>query len=60
MSIKVINEVKTYDEPEKPNIRVLSHWCHNDRVVLEIGEYSVTVVARDIKAAVANATNSPL
>jgi len=58
MSIKVTNEVPTYDEPAKPSIRVHSHWCHSDRVVIEIGEFKVTIIAADIKAAVDNATNT--
>ena len=58
MSIKVTNEVQTYDEPAKPSIRVHSHWCHRDRVVIEIGDHKVTVIGADIKAAVDNATNT--
>jgi hypothetical protein len=58
MSIKVTNEVQTYDEPAKPSIRVHSHWSQRDRVMIEIGEYVVTVIAADIRAAVDNATNT--
>lgn len=58
MSIKVTNEIPTYDEPQRPSIRVHSHWCHRDRVVLEVEGESVTVVAADLHAAVNNATNT--
>jgi len=58
MSIKVTNEVPTYDEPAKPAIRIHSHWCHHDRVVIEIGDYKVTAVSADLKAAIGNATNT--
>lgn len=57
MSIKVTNEVTTYDTPAKPNIRVHSHWCLRDRVEIEIGDQRVTVIAADLKAALTNATN---
>ena len=58
MSITVTNEVTTYNTPAKPNIRVHSHWCLMDRVVIEIGDQRVTVIASDLKAAVNNATNT--
>jgi hypothetical protein len=58
MSIKVTNEVQTYDEPAKPSIRVHSHWNQRDRVVIEIVDFRVTVLAADIMAAVDNATNT--
>jgi hypothetical protein len=57
MSIKVTSEVTTYDEPIKTSIRVLSHWCHHDRVIIEVGDCKATVLAADLKAAVDNATN---
>jgi hypothetical protein len=58
MSIKVTNEVQTYDEPAKPSIRVHSHWNQQDRVVIEVMDFRVTVLAADIRAAVDNATNT--
>ena len=56
--IKVTCEVKTYDEPAKPDIRVHSHWNESSKIVLEIGEQKITVVARDLIAAVNNCANS--
>jgi hypothetical protein len=50
--------VQTYDEPAKPSIRVHSHWNQRDRVVIEIVDFRVTVLAADIMAAVDNATNT--
>jgi hypothetical protein len=58
MSIKVTNEVKTYDEPAKPSIRVHSHWNQRDRVVIEIVGSQATVLAADIRAAIDNATHT--
>lgn len=57
MSIKVTNEVPTYDEPAKKNVLVSSHWNYSDRVVLEVGNQKVTVIAADLEAAIRNATN---
>jgi hypothetical protein len=57
MSILVTNEVPTYDEPPKPTVRVSSHWNYSDRVVLEVGDQKVTVLAADLEAAIRNATN---
>jgi len=58
MSIKVTSVVPSYDEPRcLPDILVHSHWCHRDRVVIQIGEVKITVIASDIKAAIDNATN---
>lgn len=57
MSIKVTNEIPTYNEPARPGIKVHSHWCFSDRVVLEIEDHKVTIVKADIIAAVNNATN---
>lgn len=57
MSIKITNEVQSYDDPARPGIRVHSHWCYHDRVVIEVGGVKVTVIGADIKAAVDNAMN---
>ncbi len=56
--IKVTSQVESYDEPRKPSIKVHSHWVDSDRVVLEIEGITVTVIARDLKAAIDNATNT--
>jgi hypothetical protein len=63
--IKVSNELTVYEEDGKdtamidgPKIRVLSHWNDPDRVVLVIGEKKLTVIARDLEAAITNATNT--
>jgi hypothetical protein len=55
--LKVTNEVSTYDEPAKPDIRVHSHWAMSDRVVIEIEGKTVTVIADDMIRAINNATN---
>lgn len=56
--IKVTNEISTYDEPATQSVRVHSHWNDSDRVVLELGGQKVTVLARELKAATDNATNT--
>ena len=56
--IKVTNEVSTYDDPAKASIRVYSHWNDSDRVVIEINDYKVTVLAEEMKAAIDNAVNT--
>ena len=56
--INVSNEVITYNEPAKPNIRVHSDWCRSDRIKLQIGDYTVTVIASDLRKAIDNAINT--
>ena len=63
--IKVTNEIKIYeiDDQELKSISnaqpliVKSHWNNDNVVVLEIGGVKYTVVAKDLKAAIDNATN---
>jgi hypothetical protein len=59
--IKVKNEVKSYDDnldahPEP--LVVENHWNSDSMVVLYIGYQKVTVSARDLEAAIKNATNT--
>jgi len=63
--IKVENEIKIYEVDGKdsiaidgPVLRVQSHWNERDKVVLIIDGKKLTVVARDLDAAIANAANS--
>lgn len=62
--LKVSNEVTIYETDGKeckecplPTMRVSSHWNRDSMVVLEVGDQRVTVSARDIHAAIMNATN---
>lgn len=57
MSIKVTNEVPTYDTPANTSVKVLSNWCMHDRVVIKINDESRVVIGRDIIAAIENAMN---
>ena len=56
--IKVTCEIENYDEPAKPSIRVHNHWNNERMVVIEIGAEKVTVLAKDLKAACDNCTNT--
>ena len=58
MKNKVTVEVETYDDdkPVTKPIKVHGHWNWHDRVVLEIGNEKVTVLARSLKAAIDSAT----
>jgi hypothetical protein len=62
--IKVRNEVTVYEIDGKetsvpsPVIVVCSHWNRDSLVVLESDGMRLTVSARDLLEAVANATNS--
>ena len=63
--IKVRNEVTVYETNgketqglERPILIVSSHWNWDDRVDLTIGGDRITVLARDLEAAVKNATNT--
>jgi hypothetical protein len=62
MSIKVINEVKTYDIPNTntntPSLKVCSDWTDNRRVVLTFNEKSITVYTDDLRKAIQNASNT--
>lgn len=62
--IKVRNEVTIYEKEGKdatgcplPTIEVVSHWNRDSLVVLIIDGARVTVSARDLQAAIVNATN---
>lgn len=39
-------------------VHVLSHWNYSNRVILGIGSYKLTVLAKDLEAAIANARNN--
>lgn len=63
--IKVQSEVPIYEinGEEIPlnknkSLTICSHWNQESKVVLVIGRRRYTVVASDLQAAVANATNS--
>lgn len=57
--IKVTNELPTYDEPAKTDVRVHSHWNEPSKVVIEFnGGEKRTVVASELIAAIKNATNT--
>lgn len=62
--IKVSNEITIYEiNGEKttivpmPMMSVLSHWNQDSLVVLDVADRKVTVSARDLRAAIDNATN---
>ena len=63
--IKVRNEVAVIETNgketqglERPLLIVASHWNWDDRVELTVGGDRITVLARDLIAAVNNATNT--
>lgn len=68
--IDVINKVRAYEvdgedctrgKDARPEICVVSHWNDPDMVIIQWHDGSgktVTVSARDLKAAIANATNT--
>jgi len=63
--IKVTNEVKVHDsegktlEPPYLSIQICSHWNRNEMVVLVTPDGAkLTVFARDLEAAIKNATNN--
>jgi len=62
--IKVSNEVTIYEVDGQatggipmPTMTVASHWNRDSLVVLHVNGKRVTVAARDLQAAVNNATN---
>ena len=61
--IKVINEVSIHEIDGKetsvptPVLTVLSHWNHDSLVVLHTDGKKITVSARELQAAITNATN---
>ena len=57
MSIKVTNEVPTYDDSKEKTIHVRSHNIDRDRVWVTIGDNEAVVIAADLEAAIRNATN---
>lgn len=63
--LKVINEITIYETNGKESsglplttLLVVSHWLRDSLVVLEIAGQRVTVSARDLQAAIVNATNT--
>lgn len=55
--ISVSNEVQSREDKHNTPVRVHSHWNDPNLVVLIIGDEKRTVSAKDIIAAVNNATN---
>lgn len=56
--VKVTCEVRTYDEPAKPDIKVHSHWNDSGKIVIEIGDETITVVSNDLITAIKNCSNT--
>ena len=59
--IKVKSEVKLYDENVEVQEEVLavsSHWNQNELIGLDIGGRVLYVAAKDLEAAIRNATNT--
>lgn len=62
--IKVMSEVTIYQQNgkdtivERPVVQVKSHWNKPDFVDIKINDVEVTVLARDLKSAIDNATNT--
>jgi len=56
--IKIYEKNGTETEGLKyPELFVLNHWNLNSMVVLEFGKDKITVLARDLRKAIDNATN---
>lgn len=60
----VTTTVEVYEVDDKKveigstkEISVISHWNYGDRVILQVEGKSVTVIAKDLKLAIENATN---
>lgn len=62
--IKVSNDVTIYEADGKettvpmPTLAVASHWNRDSLVLLAFGGQTIAVSARDLQAAIANATNT--
>ena len=66
--IEVVNTVEVYElndvelrdiKSKKPKLVVKNHWNRSEFVVLQIDEGKIiTVLAKDLKAAIDNSTNS--
>lgn len=56
--IKVTCEVQTYNEPAKPSIKVHNHWNRSELIELEVNGERIIIVARDLKSAIDNCTNT--
>lgn len=58
--IKNTAEVKTYNEPAKPSIKVHSHWNRKEFIELQIGpdpDTRMVVCGDDLKRAIDNCMN---
>ena len=65
--IQSINIVEVYEEngqelkalrSNKPSITIREHWNRRDFVVINMGDLSYTVCAKDLEKAIQNAQNS--
>lgn len=57
--IKVDCKVESHDSPKKEDLIVQSHWNSPPFIVLKCGEHhTMTVLAKDLIAAINNCTNS--
>lgn len=63
MAIKVSNEIKLFKKDGEsvpvgePALIVESHWNYDTLIHLKYGDLDIVVPAKDLKAAIANATN---
>ena len=64
--IKVTNEISIYEVEGKalettigdPKLKINSHWNNPDRVEMEFDGKKITILARELKVAIDNATNT--
>jgi len=62
--MEVINKIKIYDDDNKKPLipgeflEIRNHWNKSDFVILMIGSTKVQVLARELEAAIKNATNT--
>lgn len=57
-NIKVTCKLNSYDNPVKPSVNVHSHWNDDDLIVIEYMEEKITLVGKDLKAAIDNCMNT--
>lgn len=56
--IKVTCEVKTYNEPMKPSLKVHNHWNQRDYVELEVDGERFVIKGNELKEAINNCMNT--
>jgi hypothetical protein len=61
--MKTICEIETYPDDtsvKNEKVTITNHWSSHDRVVIQIGDKKLVLIADHLRKAITNCTNQPI